>query len=313
MPRRRGLSVRLKLTLSYAGIVVVSGLLLLGAVGNAIVTWTWHFTGALVRRPATARDTQHQVVRQILLNLGVLGVTAGVVGGQLRATVAGAAVVGCVLAWHGAALALRARGALSNRFRRTVTYYTAACLLLPVGAALGALLAGGRTDEWQSRLVLAHLALNLLGFVGLTILGTLVTLWPTMLRTALEEGSERTFAAVLPLLLLAVALTVTGALGGLTWIIAAGLLLYGTATVTLSPDELSTIAWALSSLVIERRGRGVGIPLDKPFPAPSAADECCDFHKAQYDDKRRQHTALSQQLKHTAELSDKMALLADQD
>ena len=32
MPRRRGLSVRLKLTLSYAGIVVVSGLLLLGAV-----------------------------------------------------------------------------------------------------------------------------------------------------------------------------------------------------------------------------------------------------------------------------------------
>ncbi len=207
--------------------------LLLGAVSNAIVTWTWHFTGALVRRPASATETQHQVVRQILLNVGVVGVSAGVVGGQLRTTVAGAVVVGGVLAWHGVALGIRARRSLSNRFRRTITYYTAACLLLPVGAALGAFMAAGRSDEWQSRLVLAHLALNLLGFVGLTILGTLVTLWPTMLRTRLEEGSERTFAAVLPILLGAIVVTVAGSVLGLTWVVAAGLVLYAAGTVTL--------------------------------------------------------------------------------
>ncbi|AKT52757.1 hypothetical protein ADJ73_10565 [Arsenicicoccus sp. oral taxon 190] len=239
--------------------------LLLGAVGNAIVTWTWHFTGALVRRPASATEGRHQVVRQILLNLGVLGVSAGVVGGTLRATVAGAVVVGSVLAWHGVALALRARNALSNRFRRTIGYYTAACLMLPVGATLGALMAAGRTDEWQSRLVLAHLTLNLLGFVGLTILGTLVTLWPTMLRTTLQEGSERTFAAVLPLLLGAILLGVGGALLGLTWVIAAGLVLYAAAVVDLAvplartarrkpPADFSTwsvaagVLWLLAAL-----------------------------------------------------------------
>lgn len=84
-------------------------------------------------------------------------------------------------------------------------------------------------------------------------------------------------------------------------------------TVTLSSDELNTIAWALSSLVLERRSRGVGVPLDREFPAPSSADECCAFHKAQYDDRLRQHTALRLHLAHTSALSDKMALLADQD
>lgn len=39
MPRRRGLSVRLKLTLSYAGIVVVSGALLLGAVAAYLLRY----------------------------------------------------------------------------------------------------------------------------------------------------------------------------------------------------------------------------------------------------------------------------------
>lgn len=207
-------------------------LLLLGGVGNAIITWSWHFTGALVRSPASPGQMRSQVLRQVGHNLGAVAVVAGVVGHRPATAVAGALVVGSVLAWHGLALAARTRGSLGGRFRRTVDHYVAACLLLPVGATLGALLAAGRSAEWHGRLVLAHLTLNLLGFVGLTVLGTLVTLWPTMLRTRLEDGSERTAARLLPVLLGAVLVTVGAALLGLRWVAVLGLLTYAAAALT---------------------------------------------------------------------------------
>jgi nitrite reductase (NO-forming) len=62
--------------------------------------------------------------------------------------------------------------------------------------------------------------------MGLTVVGTLVTLWPTMLRTRIAEGAERAARRALPLLLGAVAVTATGALTGLTSLAAAGVLGY---------------------------------------------------------------------------------------
>ena len=67
---------------------------------------------------------------------------------------------------------------------------------------------------------MAHQALNLLGFVGLTVVGTLITLWPTVLRTKMQPAQDRHGKISLYVMLVAVAATTTGALCGL-WRLAA--------------------------------------------------------------------------------------------
>src|SRR5690606_19968344 len=69
-------------------------------------------------------------------------------------------------------------------------------------------------------------ALNVLGWVGLTVVGTLLTLWPTMLRTRIADGAERRAVTALPVLLLAVLTTAGGTLAGSRPAAALGLALY---------------------------------------------------------------------------------------
>ncbi|CAM3549578.1 multicopper oxidase domain-containing protein [Occultella aeris] len=196
-------------------------LLLLGAVTNAIGVWSSHFTDALLRhRPASRR---WQMVRAVALNVGVAVTVTGVVAGIWPLVLAGAIVVGAAVAAHGTALALRARRALSSRFAATIRYYVVASWLLPVGAGLGALMARGPADEWQARLQVAHVAVNLLGFVGLTVLGTLMTLWPTMLRTRIDPDGEAASRRALWLLAGSVVLIGVGAVAGSRWLVLAGL------------------------------------------------------------------------------------------
>src|SRR5699024_3542981 len=80
--------------------------------------------------------------------------------------------------------------ALASRFAGTVHYYLAAAAILPVGVTFGVILARDIADPWYSRLLAAHALLNLLGWAGLTVIGTLMTLWPTMLRTKTTPGAE---------------------------------------------------------------------------------------------------------------------------
>ncbi|MGZ8737517.1 MAG: multicopper oxidase domain-containing protein, partial [Nocardioides sp.] len=90
----------------------------------------------------------------------------------------------------------------------------------------GVLMARGIGDPLHVQMMLAHAAVNLLGWMGLTVVGTLVTLWPTMLRTRIAEGSERAAQRALPVLVGAVAVTVVGALAGQRLVAAAGLATY---------------------------------------------------------------------------------------
>jgi nitrite reductase (NO-forming) len=118
------------------------------------------------------------------------------------------------------------RGRFSSRFAPSVRYYVAAGSLLPVGVALGAWLARGLVDPLDTRVRVAHVAVNLLGWVGLTVLGTLVTLWPTMLRTRIDERAERASRQALPLLVLALGVVVTAAGADRPAAVAAGILGY---------------------------------------------------------------------------------------
>src|SRR5699024_5253020 len=101
----------------------------------------------------------------------------------------------------------------------------------PFGAAVGVLLARGAGPGWHARLVLAHTGLNVLGFVGLTVLGTLVTLWPTMLRTTMDPRAVRAVTPTLAWTLGGLGVGVVGALTGVRLLAAAGVVAYGVGVV----------------------------------------------------------------------------------
>ena len=201
-------------------------LLLLGAVTHAILVWSKHFADALLHSAPRAGDRHEQSMRLLALNVGVLGVVTGVLADLWPVTVVGATIVSAAVVWHGVALVLQMRRALPARFAATVRYYVAAACFLPVGVFLGTTVARGLSDPWHERLVLAHAAVNLLGWMGLTIVGTLVTLWPTMLRTKIAEGSERSAQRALPILVLSIVVVASAALAGLQVLAALGILGY---------------------------------------------------------------------------------------
>lgn len=201
-------------------------LLLLGAATHSILVWSRYFTDALLHSPDDPGDRPRQNRRLVLLNAGVLVVVAGVLASVWPLTVAGATAVLLAVAWHGASLVTRLRAALPARFAVTVRYYVASAALLPLGITVGVVLARVQTDPWHERLLVAHASVNLLGWIGVTAVGTLVTLWPTMLRTRVAVGSERAAARALPVLVLGVLVAGGGALGDVRLLAAAGFALY---------------------------------------------------------------------------------------
>jgi len=198
-------------------------LLLLGAVTHAILVWSKHFADALLHTGPRPGDRGLQSVRLLLLNGGVLGVVCGVLSDLWPLTVVGATAVSVAVMWHGAALVRQMKRALPARFGATVRYYVAAACFLPFGAFFGTTLAYGLSNPLHEQVVLAHTAVNVLGWMGLTIVGTLVTLWPTMLRTRIAEGSERSAQRALPVLVLSIVLITSAALAGLQVLAALGI------------------------------------------------------------------------------------------
>jgi nitrite reductase (NO-forming) len=163
-------------------------LLLLGAVTNAIVVWSEHFAAALLHtRPLSERVA---LVRVAALNLGVLAVLAGVRGGHPALVAGGASLLGAVVVAHALLLGAWLRRGLAARLGDTVWFYLAASGALLAGIGLGLVMSsGGLSSADAYRAVrLAHAHLNVLGWIGLAVVGTQFTLWPTMLRTRMAPG-----------------------------------------------------------------------------------------------------------------------------
>ncbi|MFI7542829.1 hypothetical protein [Actinoplanes sp. NPDC049599] len=171
-------------------------LLLLGAVTNAIMVWSAHFTVAVLRCPAPARR-RGEALRLAVLNLGVAGVLTAGATDRPEPGIAGAALVFAAVVAHLAWLAGRLRAALPARFTVTVHYYVAAATALLTGIPVGAWMLVA-DDTGRPRLVLFHAHVNLLGWVTLTVLGTLLTLWPTVLRTRMADGAVAAARRALP-------------------------------------------------------------------------------------------------------------------
>ena len=164
---------------------VLIHLFTLGILTNSIVVWSQHLTEKFVQLKLPDSARPQQLARIYLLNVGVICVLIG----QLLIeawephwilTQVGATFVGAAVLWHGAVLFGLWRQAESKRFRPVVAAYVASAVFLAVGAALGALLA---VFPAHPRLLIAHVAANVGGFVGLAAAGSLTILFPSIWRT----------------------------------------------------------------------------------------------------------------------------------
>lgn len=198
-------------------------LVMLGALTHAIFVWSTHFTQALLKTPPGLDDRAAQSRRLVLLMVGVLTTVVSVPHGAQSGVGIGVLLVSAAVGWHAWALARRIRAALPGRFRVTVHYYLCAAACFPVGALLGVWLSTSPTEEWRGRILLAHTATMILGWVGLTVTGTLLTLWPTMLRTRIDSRAEQLAKQGLVPLVLSLAVLVGGALAGQRWVALLGL------------------------------------------------------------------------------------------
>ncbi len=201
-------------------------LVLLGAASHAILVWSYHFAQTVLRSPGDQASNRRQIARLMLLAAGTAVVLVGVPTTWWPVTLAGALLVGAAVAWHGIELWRMLRGALPARFRITVHYYLAAAGFLLLGITLGVITAWGWDDTWHGRLLVGHALANVLGWIGLTVTGTLLTLWPTMLRTRMDDRAVLWTRRALPLFAGAVLVTVAGALAGVGWLAALGLVFY---------------------------------------------------------------------------------------
>ena len=208
-------------------------LLLLGGVTHAIMVWSQYFSYALLRSSPTIAGRRLQSWRLALTNGGAVLVIAGVLSTIWPITLVGAAFLIAGVIWHGASLYARSRKSLPGRFGKTIRYYIASAAMLPIGAALGAWLAH---DDSAANLVLSHAILNVLGWIGLTVAGTLVTLWPTILRTRADEQAAVGAARALPVLAASVLVAAAGAAAALLPVLAVGLAGYvvGLSTIGVS-------------------------------------------------------------------------------
>ena len=188
----------------------------LGLITTSIMVWGQHFTEALLKTRLGEETRARQVGRIWLLTGGIVVTIAGMLPGWPWLVVLGALIVSAAILWYALALGSQVRAAIAPRFAFTVKAYITASCLLPIGAALGAILAFSPPEPWQGRLLLAHQVLNVLGFVGITVTGTLLSLWPTILRTKIDLPSARRASRGLIGMAVGVVGATAGALTGAT-------------------------------------------------------------------------------------------------
>ena len=244
----------------------------LGLITTSIMVWGQHFTEALLKTRLGDETRARQVTRIRLLTAGIVVTIAGMLPSWPWLVLLGALMVSAALVWYAIALGLQVKAALAPRFVFTVKAYIAAASLLPLGAVLGSLLAFEAGEPWQGRLLLAHQILNVLGFVGITVTGTLLTLWPTVLRTRIDLPVARRAAHGTTGMLIGVLGAVVGALLGSPMVGVIFLLAYA-----------ASFGWVVTTLVrlsIQSARQERTVPLPR-FPLLSIAAGVAWFAVAQ--------------------------------
>jgi nitrite reductase (NO-forming) len=200
-------------------------LLLLGAVTNAIVTWSNHFVSALLWTRSQNRARQLTIISS--LNLGIVGVLLSVSQKIHWLVIASASLMAGVIVYYLLEMVVLIKASINKKFKGVIAFYQMAGLMFLVGIGLGVSDAfKSDKDVWRSRITLAHLHANLMGWVGLTIIGTIVTLWPTVLRTQMHERAIPMAKLGLKFLAVGVLFSIVGSLINQPAILAVGIAIY---------------------------------------------------------------------------------------
>lgn len=161
-------------------------LALLGTASQLIVGGQLMFSSTVTR----AREPRPVAVRgQLgLLNAGVVGVVVGRLFGSDVFLVVGGSAVPAGVVWAALVVHRMWRSSLDRRFESMRRFYGAAAVSLVLGATIGVAMGTGLIRDGYLGHRLAHTVLNLYGWAGFTILGTAVTLVPTVLRVRAAEA-----------------------------------------------------------------------------------------------------------------------------
>ncbi|HUW88306.1 MAG TPA: hypothetical protein VMW30_08045 [Candidatus Paceibacterota bacterium] len=214
-------------------------LLLLGAVTNAIITWSDHFIRALLWTRSQNHNRQMAII--LLLNISIVGVLISVSAHAKWLILFFASLMVCTVIYFLQGISIAIKRSLNKRFIDLLRYYQFAALFLLVGITLG-VIDSFKSDEdlMQPRLALAHLHANLLGWVGITVIGTLVTLWPTVLRTPMHERAIRAAVIGLRFILMGTSLSILAAIENWQILFGISLAIYLIgASITLTPAILT--------------------------------------------------------------------------
>lgn len=158
-------------------------LILLGGVSQLVLGAGQFFTTAFL-----ATDPPSRRVVRVQIGVWVSGTlllsVAVPAGWTVAADVAGA-MIACGLVLFGVTLRRLERGSLQTA-RWAVRWYYACAMALVLGALIGMLIARG-TAWSHGSLLEAHLALNLAGWLGTAIVGTLHTFFPSLTQSTLRH------------------------------------------------------------------------------------------------------------------------------
>ena len=162
-------------------------LALLGAATQAVVGGQLMFTATLGLARGPSRTSA--LAQLSLLNAGAALVVAGRWAGHRLTFVTGATVVVLTVTWVAWQVDGMSRRSVNKRFAITGTFYRLAAVSIVAGATIGAALGAGAFDDPMSYLGhrTLHFAFNVLGWTGLTIVGTAITLLPTILHVRAPE------------------------------------------------------------------------------------------------------------------------------
>jgi nitrite reductase (NO-forming) len=209
-------------------------MLMLGGASTAILIWSAHFAETVRRRPL-AGGRRMQAWRLAAHTIGAVTVISGLLADRWLVILGGAIIVGLTAMWHAATLIHQGRGGrslLGGQFGWITWYYVASASALTLGVVGGVLLARPETSpDAAARLYMAHVPLMVLGWVGLTVVGTLITLWPSMLRAPITAAARRAGRQGVAVGSLALAVIIAGAATGLHLILALGLAIYAAGLV----------------------------------------------------------------------------------
>lgn len=162
-------------------------------------------------------------------NGGVLLLAAGRLAGAPELAEAGAALVVLALVLFAVAIGTMRSRSL-RRAELTIIWYVAGAASLAVGVVIGALLVRG--TAWpHGSLLGAHLSLNLGGWIGAAIIGTLHTFFPTLTGTQLPH--PRLEPPTLALWLLGAWALAVATAWSLAWLAAVAMVALGVAALLL--------------------------------------------------------------------------------